>query len=181
MSGYLFYHIFFIYQDLKKQNHGNQFSDFRQTAVRQSCKTSDYFTWIACRNAVCRDRAVDDAAGADYGVFSNGHSGQKNASAANPCVLFDFNRTGIGSEKGGVFLLPVRYKAFFWQNRMGRGIELHVGCNQNPAADADFLVVHKSAVHADDNVVTDKNIVAVIAVKGSVNRYIFSNAAEQLL
>lgn len=173
MSGYLFYHIFFIYQDLKKQNHGNQTLDFRQLR-----KTSDHFTWVACRNAVCGDRAVDDAAGADYGVFPNGYSGQKNTSAANPCVLFDFNRTGIGSEKGGVILLPVRYKAFFWQNRVGRGIELHVGCNQNPAADADFLVIHKSAVHTDNNVVADKNIVAMVAVKGGVNGYIFSDAAE---
>ena len=63
---------------------------------------------------------------------------------------------------------------------MRRSVDLNIGRNQYTAVDQNRFIIHKCAIHVDDNIISQKDVLPVIAVKWRINYDIFSNAAEQL-
>ena len=61
---------------------------------------------------------------------------------------------------------------------MRRSVDLDIGRDQYTAAYPNRLIIHKCAIHVDDNIIAQKDVLAVIAVKRRIDRDIFSNAAE---
>ena len=58
--------------------------------------------------------------------------------------------------------------------------EWFIGSNQHIAADVNAVVVHESAVHVDNHLVADENMLSVFAMEINVHMHSLSHAAEHL-
>ena len=54
---------------------------------------------------------------------------------------------------------------FLKANGMRRSVDLNIGRNQYTAVDPNRFIVHKCAIHVDDNIIP-KDVLPVIAVNG---------------
>lgn len=98
----------------------------------------------------------DDAAGTDYGIVANTHTGKQDGAAADPGIAADIDWTPELQPS-----LARRRIA-----RVGGGVDLHCGTDLRPIADHDRNHVENDAIEIEEDVRSNPDIVAVITVKG---------------
>ena len=63
---------------------------------------------------------------------------------------------------------------------MRGGIYLHIRCDQDVVTDINAMVVHKSTVHVDDDLIADEDMLAIFAMEVDVHVNTLPDTAEQL-
>ena len=123
---------------------------------------------------VCGDIPCHDASCADDRAVPDGYAGKHDDAAAQPAPVSDSNGQGVGAAE--IFLrlgVPVRSQPFRQLYRMRRRVKLYIGSDQNIVSDFDFIAVHKGAVHVNGHIVSDMDIVSVIAEKGWATKRLY--------
>jgi hypothetical protein len=116
----------------------------------------DYAGGIAGDGSARRDIAGDDAAGTDYGIVPNTHPRKQDDGAADPGIAADIDWTPELQSS------PARRRIA----RVVGGIDLHRGTNLRPIANDDRNHIENDAIETEEDVRSNSDVVAVIAVKG---------------
>lgn len=135
---------------------------------------------ISHSQRVCGDIPCHDASCADDRAVPDGYAGKHDDAAAQPAAVSDSNGQGVGAAE--IFLrlgVPVRSQPFRQLYRMRRRVKLYIGSDQNIVSDFDFIAVHKGAVHVNGHIVSDMDIVSVIAEKRLGYRNVCTGLIEQ--
>ena len=117
--------------------------------------------------------ACPDGAAASYG-----HSGQDDGSASDPDIVLYPDRQGVCAADAALF--PVLYQALPYVGGVRSRVDLHVGRYHHPVPDINPVVVHKGAVHIDDDAVAQEDILPVLAMEIDVHMDSLADTAKHL-
>ena len=140
----------------------------------------NYPARISHCHAVCRNRACHHTARTDDGVFSNRNAGQDDGTSAYPNAVFYPDRTCDGVADVIPFR-PIPSHSLAHIGGMRGGIYLHIRCDQDVVTDINAMVVHKSTVHVDDDLIADEDMLAIFAMEVDVHVNTLPDTAEQFL
>ncbi len=145
-------------------------SDSRNIVAELLFDGSDHATGITIGEHTGRDVAGDHATGSDDRSRSYGHPGEDAALRPDPYVVTDGDGQGA---------FPP-FAACGCIERVGGGVDAYVGTDEHVVADGDGGTVEDDEIHISKAVVTDADIIALVAEEGTEDERAVAQMAEEV-
>lgn len=99
----------------------------------------------------------------------NSYTSKNCNTSANETIIFNHDTLSSAGAAGPISSSRIRSHR--------RGVEAHIGSDNDIISDSDFASINHRAVLADDRVLANLNVVAVVASEGGLYHYVLANTA----
>lgn len=141
---------------------------------------SDDPGWIAHGYRVRRYILSDHGPGPNDTPPAYGYTWQQDGATTYPHLVLNSNGPRVRLAPEG----RVGMTAVITDRGLGRVcscVHLDVRCDKHPVADVDTVIVYEGAVHVNDNMVAQMNILTIFAVEVNVNVYVLAHTAQKVV